>query len=178
VRAVFEQLRTWVAGRTDREQRLLAVAGAAAAVVLLAAAVAAVRDDLATWETRVAARERALRDVRRLAATLRRAAPAAADGTAAAPLLTRLEATVGGVVGRERVAEMTPATPAAGDGAAPEAIALRVGGTTLEELVRLLHACESQSPPLVVTRLELRKHPDDPTRYEATLEVAAPGGAS
>ena len=174
--AVLERIRTWVAGRTEREQRLLAVAGAAATIALLAAAVLAARDDLALLDARVAGRERALRDVRRLAATLRRAAPPSPDGTAAAPLLTRLEATVGGVVGRERVAEMTPATPA-GEGGAPEAIALRVGGTTLEELVRLLHACESQSPPLVVTRLELRKHPDDPTRYEATLEVAAPGGA-
>lgn len=176
--AVVAQLRAWLGGRTEREQRLLALAGAAAAIALLATTVAAVRDDLATLEARVAGRERALRDVRRLAATLRRTAPASADGAAAAPLLTRLETTVVGVVGRERVAEMTPATPTAGDGAAPEAIALRVGGTTLEELVRLLHACESQSPPLVVTRLELRKHPDDPARYEATLEVAAPGGAS
>ena len=176
--AILEQLRAWAGGRTEREQRLLAVAGAAATVALLAVTVAGVRDDLGTLEARVAGHERTLREVRRLAATLRRTAPTAADGTAAAPLLTRIEATVGDVIGRERVAEMTPATPVANDGTAPAAIALRVGGTTLEELVRLLHACESQSPPLVVTRLELRKHADDPTRYEATLEVAAPEGAS
>ena len=173
--ALVEQLRAWIGGRTAREQRLLAAAAATAVAALVLVTVAAVRDDLRDLEARVAGRERALRDVRRLAATLQRSAPG--GGVAdAVPLLTRLEATVGGVVGRERVAEMTPAAPVAGDGG-QTSIALRVGGTTLEELVRLLHACESQSPPLVVTRLELRKHTDDPTRYEATLEVAGPGGA-
>jgi hypothetical protein len=173
VRRMVERLRAWIAGRTVREQRLLAVAAVGGVLALAAATVAGVQDDLSALRARVAGRERTLREVRRLAATLRRTAPA--DDATAAPLLTRLEATAGGVVGHERVAAMTPVAATAADGGAA-AVALRVGGATLEEVVRLLHACESQVPPLAVTRLELRKHPDDVTRFEATLEVAAPGG--
>lgn len=168
---VREQLHAWIAGRTEREQRLLAVAAVGGALALAGAIVVSIHDDLEALRVRVAGRERALHEVRRLAATLRRTAPASADGAAATPLLTRLEATVGGVVGRVRVAAMTPV---AAEGSAP-GVALRVGGATLAEVVGLLHACESQVPPLAVTRLALRKHPDDPARFEATLEVAAPG---
>jgi hypothetical protein len=50
-------------------------------------------------------------------------------------------------------------------------VALRIAGASLADVVRLLHGLESGSPRLAVARLELRKHPDDPTRFDATIEV-------
>ena len=104
--------------------------------------------------------------MRRLAAAVGRdAAPTGSDATGAS-LLSRLEETAGAVVGRERIASMTPA---AGVAENPR-VALRVVNASLVETVRLLHALERDA--LGVAKLELRKHPDDPGRFDATIEVA------
>ena len=65
--------------------------------------------------------------------------------------------------------------PTASAGGGPdERVALRVTGALLAEVVRLLHALEAKPPPLGVVRLELRKPPDAPRRFDATIEVARP----
>jgi hypothetical protein len=66
---------------------------------------------------------------------------------------------------------MTPAAGPVEDGLVEEHVALRVTDASLADTVRLLHALESGSPPLRVTSLTLRKHPDDPGRFEAAVEV-------
>lgn len=157
---------TRLADLSARERRLLAAAAGVTALVLSGRLALAVRDDLATLRARVAAHERELAEVRRAAATLRRTVPSPADGDDATPLLGRLESAAGDVVGRERIASMTPAPGATEDGIAEERDA------SLVETVRLLHALEGGSPPLRVARLELRKHPDDAERFDATIEVA------
>ncbi len=165
-------LATRLAALSTRERMLLAAAAAATTVVLAVLAAFAVGDDLATLRVRVSAHERELLDVRRAAAVLRRgAAVPAADGDGAS-LLARLETAAGGIVGRERIASMTPAAGAVEDGLAEERVAVRVTGASLADTVRLLHTLETASPPLHVARLELRKHPDDATRFDATVEVA------
>lgn len=156
---------TWLAGRSARERRLLAVAAIVTGLVVAWRATVAVRDDLAGLRARVTGHERELADVRRLAAAVGRdAAPAFPDATGAS-LLSRLEGTAGAVVGRERIASMTPA---AGVAENPR-VALRVVNASLVETVGLLHALERDA--LGVARLELRKHPDDPGRFDATIEV-------
>jgi hypothetical protein len=162
-----------LAARSARERWLLAVAGAVVAVAIAAAAALAVRDDLALLRARVAGRERELAAVRRLAATLRAAGPPPATDEEAAALLPRLEAAAEAAVGRERIARMTPAGAAASDAA--ERVELAVRDASLAEVVRLLHALEAGTPPLGVARLELRKHVDQPTRFEATVEVVRGG---
>jgi len=154
-----------------REQRLLVAAAAITALVVVARVAVAVRDDLATLRARVAAHERDLAEVRRAAATLRRSAPPAAADDGAASLLARLESTADGAVGRERIASMTPSAGPVEDGVAEERVALSVRGASLVDTVRLLHALETASPPLRVARLELRKHPDETERFDATVEV-------
>jgi hypothetical protein len=157
---------TWLAGRSARERRLLAAAGIVTGLVMAWTTLAAVRDDLAGLRARVTGHERELADVRRLVAAVGRdAAPAPADATGAS-LLSRLEGTAGAVVGRERIASMTPAAGAAEN----PRVALRVVNASLVETVRLLHALEHDA--LGVVRLELRKHPDDQARFDATIEVA------
>jgi hypothetical protein len=150
----------------------VAAAAVAVALLLLEAATAA-RDHLGALRARVDARERELRDVRRLAARLA-AVPATvpADG---ASLLALLEAAADGVVGRERIASMTPVAAPAGGGLVGERVGLRVVGASLEEVVHLLHALEGGRAPLAVVRLTLRKHPDDGSRFDLTAEVGRTG---
>lgn len=160
-----------LAGLAPRERRLLAAGAAITALVVVGRVAVALHDDLATLRARVAAHERDLAGVRRAAATLRRSAPPAAQGDAAASLLARLETAADGVVGRERIASMTPSAGPVEDGVAEERVELAVRGASLVETVRLLHALETASPPLRVARLELRKHPDETERFDATVEV-------
>jgi hypothetical protein len=92
-------------------------------------------------------------------------------------LVTRLETAAGAVVGRPRIAAMTPTTAPLPEGLREERVSVRLSDTSLGEVVRLLHGLESADPPLPVARLELRKHTDDPRHFEATVEVAQVGPA-
>jgi hypothetical protein len=168
---VSHRIAAWLASRAPRERALLAAALGVTAMVVAGLGVLAVWDDLVTLRTRVAAHERELREVRRLAARLR-AGGGATTATPAVPLVARLETAAAELVGRERIAGMTPASTALDDGAVEERVALRLAGASLADTVRLLHALESAAPPLHVARLELRKRPDDRTRYEALVEVS------
>jgi hypothetical protein len=175
------RLAAWAAARlrdlSPRERRLAMVAGITAAAVLVVVVGIAVRDDVAALRARVAAREQQLAEVRRLAAVLhRRAAPRAAAPDAPS-LLARLEVIADGVVGRDRIASMTPASAPADAGLVEERVSLRVGDASLAETVGLLHALAAADPAVGVRRLELRKHPDDPRRFDATLETVQLRGA-
>lgn len=163
------QLTGWLAALSARERALLLGASALTGMLLAGFALLAVSED----RVRVAAHERELAAVRRLAATLRRdGPPAAVEDAGATSLLARLEATTESVLGREHIASMTPAAGPVENGLVEEHVALRVTDASLADTVRLLHALESGSPPLRVTSLTLRKHPDDPGRFEAAIEVA------
>lgn len=146
---------------TPRERLLLGVAAACLLASAIVVGGLATYDRLARLRARVAGHERELGEVRRLAALLGREGTSADQGT----LLTRLEVAATASVGRERVASMVPAS------AGEERVTLRVADASLAEVVRFLHAIETGAPPLVVPRLALRKHPDDPARFDATLEV-------
>jgi len=167
------RLAAWLATLSARERTLVAAAAAAAGLGLVASGVLGVRDDLATLGARVAGHERELAAVRRAAAALRRGgAPAAGEAADPPALLARLEAAATDAVGRERIASMTPTTGPVEDGLAEERVALAVRGASLADTVRLLHRLETADPPLHVARLELRKRPDDPAHFDATVEVA------
>jgi hypothetical protein len=162
----------WLAGRAPREQALIAVAAGVAALVALAIGLRAARDELAALRARVAGHERELAAVRRAAAALAAGAEPAAPDADGSALLARLEAAADEALGRERIAGMTPGAGPVEDGLAEERVALAVRDASLAETVRLLHRLETAAPPLHVVRLELRKHPDDPARFDATVEVA------
>ena len=162
-----------LAGLSARERTLLAAAAAAAGLALAGGGALAVRDDIASSRARVAGHERELAAVRRAAAALGREGDAGAARPADAPaLVARLEAAAGDAVGRERIASMTPAAGPLEDGLVEERVTLGVRGASLADTVRLLHHLETAEPPLRVVRLELRKHPDDPAHFDATVEVA------
>jgi hypothetical protein len=167
------RLGVWFGTLSRREQTLcLGAAGVVAAVIVLLGA-RAVRDELGRLEARVAGHERQLAEVRRLAATLTRTAHPGAEAAAdESSLFARLEAAAHGVLGRDRLAGMTPASAPAEDGLVEERVALQVRSASLADAVRLLHELESGSPAVHVTRLELRKQPDDATGFSVVLEAA------
>jgi hypothetical protein len=136
----------------------------AGGVVVAAQAGLALARDLAGARARIEAQERDLASVRRLARALeqQRATAVTGDDT---PLVTRLEAAAAGVIGRERIASMTPMV---GAGAG---VALRLVDTSLGETVQVLHGIERGGTR--IDKLDLVKHPDEPSRFDVTLEVAA-----
>jgi hypothetical protein len=159
----------WLAGRTERERRLVVLAAGVTIATLVAGAGLAVRDDLATLATRVAAHERELQQVRRLAAGVGAPGRAPADGGA---LMTRLQSAAEAAALGDRVTGMTPSADPERGGDAGR-LAARLSGTSLAETVRLLHALDRDDPPLGVARLALRKHADDPQRFDVTLEITS-----
>jgi hypothetical protein len=162
---VTGRLHAWLAGRTERERRLLGGASVLGAALLGAAVMAGVVRDLATLRARVQARTLELAQVRRLAGSVPAGSPD--DGGA---LLTRAQTATDEAGIAERVAAMTPADA----GEAGPRLAVRLSGATLAEAVRLLHALDRDAG-VGVTRLGLRKHPDDPRRFDATIELAGGG---
>jgi len=124
--------------------------------------------DLAATEARIASQERDLAAVRRLARELAQHRVAAASGDDR-PLVTRIEATASAIVGHERIASMTPVV---GD---QDGVALRLVGTSLGEVVRLLYGVEQAGDR--VDTVDLVKHPDDPSRFDVTLEIARGAGS-
>jgi hypothetical protein len=160
----------WLAARAPRERMLLAVVGAIVVVAGVLTAALAIHADLASLQEHVTSRERELATLRRLAADLGPTPTPAQAGSP--PLVTRLETAAEAVVGRPRIAAMTPTTAPLPEGLREERVALRLAGTSLAELVRLLHGLGSADPPIEIARLELRKHPDDPRHFDATIEAA------
>jgi len=160
-------VRAWLAGRSERERRLLTLAGVCALVLLTGGATIGVRNDLQRLRARVEARTLELAQIRRLAAAAPGAPDTQSDG---ATLLSRLQAATDAAGVAERVAAMTPAET--GSETSPR-LAVRMTGASLAETVQLLHALDRDPPMLGVPRLTLRRHPDDPRRFDVTLEVAA-----
>jgi hypothetical protein len=138
-----------------------------ALVVLGGVGTVAVRNDLRRLHMRVEARRLELTHVRRLAAAAPDAADVRHDGDT---LLSRLQAATDAAGVAERVAAMTPSQT---DSETDPRLAVRMTGASLAETVQLLHALAGEASTLGVPRLTLRKHPDDPRRFDVTLEVAA-----
>src|SRR5438094_873902 len=112
---VTDRVVAWLAGRSGRERGLLAAAAASAVVLALTLAVLAVHDDLAALRRQVAAHERELAGVRVLARRLAAGRPARAASDDA-PLLADVQEATDRVVGRGRIASLTPASGPAADG--------------------------------------------------------------
>jgi hypothetical protein len=161
--------RHWLAGRTERERRLVAAAATLLALVAIASLLVAVHDDLARLRARVGGHERELAQVRRLAATLG-TAPVAPDG---GTLLTRVQTATDAAGLAERVAAMTPGPTSGRPDDREGSLSVRVTGASLADTVRLLHELDADATGPAVSRLGLRKHPDDPRRFDLTLEVTA-----
>jgi hypothetical protein len=157
---VIAAVQGWLAGRSERERRLIGVAAVVCSIVAAGALALAAWDDVTALQERVAARERELAAVRRLAATV--AARPAGDDVA---LMTRVQTATDAAQLADRVAAMTP-------DAGGSRLSVRVSGASLAETVQLLYALAEGRAAVDVARLGLAKHRDDPRRFELTLDLA------
>jgi hypothetical protein len=99
-------------------------------------------------------------------------------------LFPHIEATVGQVVGREKITSMNPQNKELGGGAyREESVEIKLTGITLEQLTDLMYKIEKSPQPLRFTRMQVKKRVREPSTFDLTATVsmlraqAPPAGA-
>jgi hypothetical protein len=102
-------------------------------------------------------------------------------------LFPHIEATVGQVVGRDKIASMNPQNKELGGGAyREESVEIKLTGVTLEQLTDMMYKIEKSPQPLRFTRMQVKKRVREPSTFDVTATVSmlraqappadAPGG--
>ncbi len=176
LRRRFEQL---IERLSPRERLLLgsaAVATLALVIWLLAATLADRRDALAA---QIVASERDLGEIAGLRdkyaalraenQQIRRALTRSGNDSS---LFSRLEGITRETVSRERIAAMNPSSRSINDELQADDVDMRLSGVSLRELVGLLYGVEKSEPPLLVSRLQMKKRFDQPYLFDVSLVVS------
>ena len=88
-------------------------------------------------------------------------------------LFPHIEATVGQVVGREKITSMNPQNKDLAGGAyREESVELKLTAVTLEQLSDLMYKIEKSPQPLRVTRLQIKKRPREPQTFDVVATVS------
>ncbi|MFN8640289.1 MAG: type II secretion system protein GspM [Candidatus Binatia bacterium] len=88
-------------------------------------------------------------------------------------LFPHIEATVGQVVGREKITSMNPQNKELGGGAyREESVELKLTGVTLEQLDDLMYRIEKSGQPLRLTRMQVKKRVREPSTFDVTATVS------
>lgn len=104
-------------------------------------------------------------------------------------LFPHIEATVGQVVGRDKIASMNPQNKELGGGAyREESVEIKLTGVTLEQLTDMMYRIEKTPQPLRFTRMQVKKRVREPSTFDVTATVSmlraqappadAPGGGA
>ncbi len=87
-------------------------------------------------------------------------------------LFPHIEATVGQVVGREKITSMNPQHKELAGTYREESVELKLAGITLEQLTDLVYRIEKSPQPLRVTRLQVKKRAREPQSFDVTATVS------
>lgn len=88
-------------------------------------------------------------------------------------LFPHIEATVGQVVGREKITSMNPQNKELGGGAyREESVEIKLTGVTLEQLGDLMYRIEKSAQPLRLTRMQVKKRVREPQTFDVTATVS------
>lgn len=88
-------------------------------------------------------------------------------------LFPHIEATVGQVVGREKISSMNPQNKdLAGGTYREESVELKLNAVTLEQLTDLVYKIEKSPQPLRVTRLQVKKRMREPQTFDVIATVS------
>jgi general secretion pathway protein M len=88
-------------------------------------------------------------------------------------LFPHIEATVGQVVGREKITSMNPQNKELGGGAyREESVEIKLTGITLEQLTDLMYKIEKSPQPLRFTRMQVKKRVREPSTFDLTATVS------
>jgi len=175
-----ERLAGFLAGLEARE-RVLLFAGVSVAVLLLLW--------LAVWEPlvgqldgldrNIAAAQRDQAEIARLKGRYEELQSQVQDlerragGTeGGASLFAQLESVTVPIIGRDRIASMSPQTRSVGDRFEEESVDMRIDGVPVRELVKLLHEIEDGSPSMDVSRATFKRQYKDQSQLDVSLVVA------
>jgi general secretion pathway protein M len=88
-------------------------------------------------------------------------------------LFPHIEATVGQVVGREKIASMNPQNKELGGGAYREdSVEIKLNAVTLDQLTDLMYRIEKGAQPLRLTRLQVKKRVREPQTFDIVATVS------
>ncbi|MEO8603630.1 MAG: type II secretion system protein GspM [bacterium] len=87
-------------------------------------------------------------------------------------LFPHIEATVGEVVGREKIASMNPQNKEIGGAYREESVEIKLNGITLDQLTDLMYRIEKGAQPLRLTRLQVKKRVREPQNFDVVATVA------
>lgn len=87
-------------------------------------------------------------------------------------LFPHIEATVGQVVGREKITSMNPQNKDIGGAYREESVEIKLNGISLEQLVTLMYEIEKSTQPLRLTRLQVKKRAREPQVADVTATVS------
>jgi len=87
-------------------------------------------------------------------------------------LFPHIEATVGQVVGRDKIASMNPQNKEIGGAYREESVEIKLNGITLDQLTDLMYRIEKGAQPLRLTRLQLKKRVREPQNFDVVATVA------
>jgi general secretion pathway protein M len=87
-------------------------------------------------------------------------------------LFPHIEATVGQVVGREKIASMNPTNKDIGGAYREESVEIKLTGIALQQLTDLMYKIEKSPQPLRFTRLQVKKRLRDPQSFDVTATVS------
>lgn len=87
-------------------------------------------------------------------------------------LFPHIEATVGQVVGREKITSMNPQNKDLAGTYREESVELKLTAITLEQLTDLVYRIEKSPQPLRVTRLQVKKRVREPQTFDIVATVS------
>jgi general secretion pathway protein M len=87
-------------------------------------------------------------------------------------LFPHIEATVGQVVGRDKIASMNPQNKEIGGAYREESVEIKLNGITLDQLTDLMYRIEKGAQPLRLTRLQVKKRVREPQNFDVVATVA------
>lgn len=87
-------------------------------------------------------------------------------------LFPHIEATVGGVVGRDHIQSMNPQNKDIASAYREESVEIKLTAVSLQQLVDLMYKIEKGQQPLRVTRLQVKKRLREPQTFDVTATVS------
>lgn len=87
-------------------------------------------------------------------------------------LFPHIEATVGQVVGREKIASMNPTNKDIEGVYREESVEIKLNGISLQQLTDLTYRIEKSPQPLRVTRMQIKKRLREPQSFDVTATVS------
>ncbi|MGD9764265.1 MAG: type II secretion system protein GspM [Candidatus Binatia bacterium] len=87
-------------------------------------------------------------------------------------LFPHMEATVGRVVGREKISSMSPQNKDIAGAYREESVEIKLNGISLQQIADLMYHIEKSTQPLRLTRLQVKKRAREPQSFDVTATVS------